>query len=89
VEAPAEVSLALGSAYFRSGQLEPAEHAYRDAIKASGKMGEAHNNLAVLCMLTGRFEEAEREIKAAEKAGFPVSPRFKDDLKQRKAAAPR
>jgi hypothetical protein len=37
-------------------------------------------------MMSGRLEEAEREIKAAEKAGFTVSPQFKADLKQRMSA---
>jgi hypothetical protein len=34
-------------------------------------------------MLTGRFDEAEGEIRLAEKAGFKVSPKFKDDLARR------
>ena len=84
---PAEVSLGLGSAYFRLGRLEQAEQNYRAAIAVDGKMGAAHNNLAVICMLSGRLEEADREIQAAEKAGFAVSSRFKQDLKQRQAAA--
>jgi tetratricopeptide (TPR) repeat protein len=84
---PAEVSLGLGSAHFRLGQHEPAEQNYRAAIAVDGKMGAAHNNLAVICMLSGRLDEAEREIQAAEKAGFTVSPQFKRDLKQRQTAA--
>ena len=51
-------------------------------------MGEAHNNLAVICMMAGRLEEAESGIKAAEETGFTVSPRLKDDLKRAMAAAP-
>ena len=50
---------------------------------------EAHNNLAVVLMLTGRLEEAEREMKTAEKAGFRVSPQFKEDLKKAMAGGPR
>jgi len=83
---PAEVSLGLGSAYFRMNQMEPAEQNFRAAVGTNPKLGAAHNNLAVICMLSGRLEEADREIKAAEKAGFAVSPRFKDDLKQRMSA---
>lgn len=90
IETPAEFSLALGSAYFRSGKLAEAEQAYRDAVKVNARMGEAHNNLAVVYMMTGRLEEAEKEMKAAEKAGYAVNPRFKDDLKRAKEqAAPR
>ena len=51
------------------------------------KFGEAHNNLAVIYMTSGRYKDAEAEVKAAEKAGFRVNPQFKEDLK--KAAASR
>jgi tetratricopeptide (TPR) repeat protein len=81
VRIPAEVSLALGSAYFRMGKYESAEEQYRAAIAADSKLGAAHNNLAVIHMLSGRLAEAEREMKLAEKSGFTVSPQFKDDLK--------
>jgi tetratricopeptide (TPR) repeat protein len=80
---PAELSLGLGSAYFRLGRHQPAEENYRAAIAVDGKMGAAHNNLAVIYMLTGRLDEAGRAIRAAERAGFTVSSQFKQDLKQR------
>jgi Flp pilus assembly protein TadD len=89
METPAEFSLALGSAYFRSGKPADAEREYREAIKVNSKLGEAHNNLAVICFLTGRLSEAEKEMKAAEKSGFTVNPRFKDDLKKAEKAAKR
>jgi tetratricopeptide (TPR) repeat protein len=82
---PAWVSIALGSAYFRSGSLADAEREYRETIKADPKLGEAHNNLAVVCMLTGRYPEADAEIRAAEKAGFRVNPQLKEDLKKARA----
>jgi len=85
-QVPAEVSLGLGSAHFRLGKLTEAEQNYRSAIRVDGKMGAAHNNLAVIYMMSGRFDEAEREIQAAEKAGFTVSSQFKQDLKQRMTA---
>ncbi len=84
---PAEFSLALGSAYFRWGKLEEAEREYQAAISVNPKLGAAHNNLAVIYMMTGRFDQAERSMKLAEKGGFPVSPRFKDDLKKAQATA--
>ena len=83
-EVPAWISLALGSAYFRSNAMADAEREYREAIRVDPKLGEAHNNLAVTLMLTGRLDEAGQEIKAAEKAGFRVNPQFKEDLKQRR-----
>jgi len=84
---PTWISIALGSAYFRAGAMADAEREYRAAIAVDPKLGEAHNNLAVVCMLTGRFADAEQEIKAAEESGFRVNPQLKEDLK--KAAARR
>jgi hypothetical protein len=37
-------------------------------------------------MVTGRYDEAEREIQLAEKAGFRVSDGLKQDLKKKKGA---
>jgi tetratricopeptide (TPR) repeat protein len=81
---PAFVWLSLGSAYFRSGKLSDAEHAYSAAIAADSKMGEAHNNLAVVYMETGRLTDADKAVKAAEKNGFRVSPALKEEIKNRK-----
>jgi tetratricopeptide (TPR) repeat protein len=79
---PPWISIALGSAYFRSGEMPDAEREYLAAIKADPKLGEAHNNLAVVYMLTQRYAEANAEVKAAEKSGFRVNPQLKDDLKK-------
>lgn len=78
---PAFVSLSLGSAHFRTENLADAEREYKAAIAADTKAGEAHNNLAVVYLMTGRPESAEKEVKAAEKAGFRVAPQLKDDIK--------
>jgi protein O-GlcNAc transferase len=85
-ETPAELSMALGSAYYRTGALEDAAREYVAAIKVRPGFGEAHNNLAAVLMLDGRFDEAEKEIGLAEKAGFKVSPKFKEDLERRMRA---
>jgi Flp pilus assembly protein TadD len=82
---PAYISVALGSAYFRTNAFADAEREWRAALQVDPKIGEAHNNLAVVLMLTGRFDEAEREVALAEKTGHKVSDRFKDDLKAAKA----
>lgn len=81
---PAYVWLSLGSAYFRSGNLAEAEKAYVASVAADSKMGEAHNNLAVVYMETGRYDEAERAVKDAEKAGMWVSQALKDEIRRRK-----
>ena len=82
---PGFVSLALGSAYFRTGNLTEAEKAWREAVAADKRMGEAHSNLAVIYMETKRYDEAERAIKEAEKVGFRVNPQLKDEIKKRRA----
>jgi Flp pilus assembly protein TadD len=84
---PAEVLLALGSAYFRNGERDAAEANWKAAVDVNPKYGEAHNNLAVIYMQSGRLKEAEQELKLAERNGFNVNPQFKNDLKDRQKAA--
>lgn len=81
---PSYVSLALGSALFRLGRLNDAEREYKAAVAADAKTGEAHSNLAVVYLETGRFDEAEKAVKAAEKTGFKVNPMLKDDIAAKK-----
>jgi tetratricopeptide (TPR) repeat protein len=83
---PAALSLALGSAHFQAGELEDAESAYRAALVADPRSGDAHNDLAVVLMLTSRLDEAEREVELAEKAGVRVNPRLKDEIRKRRTA---
>ena len=80
---PAEVLLALGSAHFKDGSRDAAETEWKAATELNPKLGEAHNNLAVVYMTTGRLDEAAREITLAEKTGYPVNPGLKDELKQK------
>ena len=82
---PAFVSLALGSAYFRSGNLVEAEREYKLAIAADPNSGEAHSNLAVVYLETGRYADAERSVAAAERAGYKVHPQLKQDIKDKKS----
>lgn len=81
---PAFVSLALGSAFFRSGRIADAEREYKAAIAAQPDAGEAHNNLAVVYYETGRLADAERSVRAAEKAGYRVHPALKQDIQDRR-----
>jgi Tfp pilus assembly protein PilF len=82
--APAFVSVALGSAYFRAAQFADAEREYKAALDVDPRAGEAHNNLAVVYMETGRLDESSREVALAEKSGFKVHPDFKRELAARK-----
>lgn len=78
---PAYVSLALGSAYFRTEQFADAEREYKAAINADPKIGEAYNNLAVVYLQTGRYREADEAVKSAERVGYKVHPQLKQDIK--------
>lgn len=84
-EMPAEFPLALGSAYFRQQKLVEAEAEYMEATRLNPKLGAAHNNLAVIYLMTGRPVDAESAIKRAEKSGFPVNAHLKDDIKKANA----
>lgn len=86
---PAGVYVALGSAYFRQGSLHEAEREYRQAVQIDSKLGAAHNNLAVIYLMTGRIDEAEASMVAAEKNGFRVSPAFKNDVQAARSRMPR
>lgn len=79
-ELPPGLSLALGSAYFRSGQLADAEREYRAALAVQPRLGEPRNNLAVVLLLTGRPAEAKEQLAIAEKNGFKVSAALRKDV---------
>ena len=79
---PAFVLLAMGSAHFRNGDREAAAAEWLAAVEANPKLGEAHNNLAVIYMSSGKKAEAENAVKLAEKAGFKVNPQLKADIKK-------
>jgi len=81
---PAWVSLSLGSAYFRSGKMVDAEREYKAAIDANPKAGEAHNNLAVVYLETGRVNEAYASLQSAKKAGFNVNPQLEKAIVEKR-----
>ena len=83
LEVPAEISLALAGAWFRGRNLAEAERENLNARRVRPDFGQAHNNLAVIYMMTGRYTEAQSAIKKAEECGFEVSGRLKDDLARR------
>lgn len=85
---PAEVLLALGSAHFRNGNLTDAEARWTEAVAVSPALGEAHNNLAVIYLMTGRVDEAEAALALAERHGFPVNPGLEADVRKAKKGRP-
>lgn len=80
---PAYVSLALGSAYFRSGRLSDAEREYKATIASDRRSGEAHSNLAVVYFETARYSEAATEVQAAKKSGFKVNPELEKAIREK------
>jgi len=80
---PSYVTLSLGSAHFRSGNLAEAEKAYLESVATDPGAGEAHNNLAVVYYETGRYKEADKALRAAEKAGVKVHPELKAQITQK------
>lgn len=83
VGVPGGLMLGLGSAYFRSGRLVEAQAAFLEAVEIDPKLGPAHNNLAVMYMMSGEFAKAKEEVRRAEKAGTRVSDAFKQELERR------
>jgi tetratricopeptide (TPR) repeat protein len=78
---PAEFPLALGSAYFRQEKLAEAKAEYEEAVRLNPKLGPAHNNLAVINLMTGHPAEAKAALEAAKKSGFHVNPQLEADIK--------
>jgi Tfp pilus assembly protein PilF len=81
---PAWVSLSLGSAYFRSGKMADAEREYKAAIESDRKTGEAHSNLAVVYLETGRIDAAHAALQNAKKSGFKVNPQLEKEINDRR-----
>jgi tetratricopeptide (TPR) repeat protein len=78
---PATVLLSTGSAHFRNGDRAAAERYWSEAVRVNSQLGEAWNNLAVIHLGAGRKKEAEDAVRNAERAGFRVNPRLKDDIR--------
>ena len=83
---PPWISVALGSAYFRNNAMADAEREFKAAIDVDPKVGEAHNNLAVVYMLTNRVDAAAAEVELAERAGFTVPAGLKRDIGRLRAS---
>lgn len=77
------ISTALGSAHFRLSEYGDAEREWRNALAVDSRIGEVHNNLAVLCLMSDRIAEAAAHVKLAEKAGVRVNPQLKKDIEAR------
>jgi Flp pilus assembly protein TadD len=83
---PPGVTMALGTAYFQAGALEEAENEFMAVLRQDPASGDAENNLAVLYVAMGRLDDAEAALARAEKAGVKISPRLRDEIRQRRAS---
>jgi tetratricopeptide (TPR) repeat protein len=81
---PAAVSLAPGQRAFPGGGDARCGVRLPGGPQSDPRSGDAHNNLAVVLMLTDRPDETEREVQLAEKAGVPVNPRLRDEIRRRR-----
>ena len=86
-ELPPGLTLALGSAYFRSGRIADAEREYRAAIAAEPKLNEARINLAVVLLMTGKPTEAQDEIDVLKRAGAKLPAGLEMDIARAVGAA--
>lgn len=78
---PAELLLALGSAYYRNGDHGQAEREWRAAVTVNPRLGEAHNNLAAHYLAAGRKPEATAALDAAVRAGYRIHPQLAADIR--------
>jgi tetratricopeptide (TPR) repeat protein len=83
---PLGVTMALATAYRQAGAFEEAENELMAVRRQDPSSGDAENNLAILYLAMGRLDDAEAAAARAEKAGVKVSPRLRDDIRQRRAS---
>jgi tetratricopeptide (TPR) repeat protein len=83
---PPGVTMALAAAYLQAGAFAESEQELLALLREEPSSGDAENNLAVLYLAMGRLDEAEAAAQRAEKAGVQVSPRLRDEIRQRRAS---
>lgn len=87
-EPPAEVWFFIGNAQFRLERYDEARASWEQSAKLNPGFAQIHNNLAVVYWKAGRFGDAQTELATAERLGFPVNPKMKEDLARASSAAP-
>jgi tetratricopeptide (TPR) repeat protein len=88
LDTPPWISVALGSAYFRSGAVADAEREYLAALKVDPTVAEAHFNLALLYSSTNRPDDATRELAVVEKDGMNVPEDLRAAIARSRGPAP-
>jgi tetratricopeptide (TPR) repeat protein len=77
---PADVYFHMGNALFRLERYDEARVAWETCAQKNTKFPLVQNNLAVLYMKAGRFEEARHAVAEAERLGMTVNPGLKADI---------
>ncbi|HEX5044372.1 MAG TPA: tetratricopeptide repeat protein [Candidatus Polarisedimenticolaceae bacterium] len=86
---PAEVWFYIGNAQFKLEKYDEARAAWETSAQLNPSFAMIHNNLAVIYWKAGRFNDAQTELATAERLGFPVNPKMKEDLARASGAAVR
>ena len=74
-------NFAVGMSYYAEAQYAKAEEYLKRVLKRSPKEAAVYNNLALICLKTGRLEEAEKNAKKADEL-YPNSPEVRDTINQ-------
>ncbi|MFN4219041.1 MAG: tetratricopeptide repeat protein [Candidatus Bipolaricaulia bacterium] len=72
----AKIYFRLGNIYFDAGKLDHAEYAYRRAIDLDPTHVNAHHNLSVVLRKRGKFSEALRMRRHAERLAIQYPQRI-------------
>lgn len=72
----AKIYFRLGNIYFDAGKLDHAEYAYRRAIDLDPTHVNAHHNLSVVLRKQGKFSEALRMRRHAERLAIQYPQRI-------------
>ena len=78
-------NFAVGMSYYAEEQYAKAEEYLKRVLKRSPKEPAVYNNIALICLKTGRLEEAEKQAKLAQNL-LPDSPEVRDTVNQIKQA---
>ena len=75
--------LYISGAYLKLGKPDLAEKELREGIARDDKLAPLHFNLAVACMMQGKYPEAADAARKAKELGFQLPPAFVTDLETR------
>jgi len=75
-----EVHFFIGTALMKLERFEDATREFQQALTLRPRFGEAHNNLAVICLYRKDYAASWEHVHAAEEVGVRVNPQFREEL---------